>query len=80
MPPQIGQMKAEPSEMRLLQESSLTHQKPYARLYTEPDFTISDLTLQAPDKIAEFANTVDPNEEAFNELPQLGLQCLPSSL
>ena len=30
--------------------------------------------------IAEFANSVDPDEATLNELPHLGLHCLPSSL
>ena len=36
------------------------------------------LTLKAPNtKIAEFANTADPDETAHNEPSQLDLQCLP---
>ena len=31
-------------------------------------------------KIAEFANSVDPDEVALNEPPHLDLHCLPSSL
>ena len=39
------------------------------------------LTLKAPNTtIAEFANTVDPDETAHNEPSHLDLQCLPSSL
>ena len=39
------------------------------------------LTLQLPEaKIAEFANSVDPDEVAHNEPPHLDLHCLPSSL
>ena len=30
--------------------------------------------------IAEFENTVDPDEKAHNKLSHLDLQCLPSSL
>ena len=38
------------------------------------------LTLKAPQtKIAEFANSVDPNEVAHYEPPHLNLHCLPSS-
>ena len=38
-------------------------------------------TLKAPNTtIAEFANTVDPDEMAHNEPSHLDLQCLPSSL
>ena len=38
------------------------------------------LTLKAPNTtIAEFANTVDPDETAHNEPSHLDLQCLPSS-
>ena len=38
------------------------------------------LTLNAPNTtIADFANTVDPDEAAHNEPSHLGLQCLPSS-
>ena len=38
------------------------------------------LTLKEPKmKIFEFANRVDPEEAAHNELPSLGLHCLPSS-
>ena len=37
------------------------------------------ITLKAPNTtIAEFANTVDPDETAHNELSHLYLQCLPS--
>ena len=37
------------------------------------------LTLKAPNTtIAEFANTVDPDEMAHNEPSHLDLQCLPS--
>ena len=36
---------------------------------------------KAPNKtIAEFVNTVDPDETAQNEPSHLDLQCLPSSL
>ena len=39
------------------------------------------VTLKAPNTtIAEFTNTVDPDEMAHNELSHLDLQCLPSSL
>ena len=39
------------------------------------------LTSKAPNTtIAEFANTVDPEERAHNEPSLLDLQCLPSSL
>ena len=39
------------------------------------------LTCKAPNTtIAEFANTVDPDETAHNEPSHLDLQCLPSSL
>ena len=39
------------------------------------------LTLLAPNiTIAEFANTVDPDERAHNEPSHQDLQCLPSSL
>ena len=39
------------------------------------------LTRKAPNiPIAEFANTVDPDEMAHNEPSHLDLQCLPSSL
>ena len=39
------------------------------------------LTRKAPNTlIAEFANTVDPDEMAHNEPSHLDLQCLPSSL
>ena len=39
------------------------------------------LTLKAPiTTIADFANTVDPDETAHNEPSHLDLQCLPSSL
>ena len=31
-------------------------------------------------KTAEFANSIDLNEEAHNEPPHLDLHCLPSSL
>ena len=31
-------------------------------------------------KIAEFANSVDPDEVAHHEPPHLGLHCLSSSL
>ena len=43
---------------------------------------VSDmLTLKAPNTtIAEFANTVDPDETAHNEPSHLDLQCLPYSL
>ena len=38
-------------------------------------------TQQQPvTKIAEFANSVDHDEVAHNEPPQLDLHCLPSSL
>ena len=30
-------------------------------------------------KTVEFTNSVDPDEAAHNELPHLGLHCLPSS-
>ena len=39
------------------------------------------LTRKAPNAtIAEFANTVDPDETAHHEPSHLDLQCLPSSL
>ena len=39
------------------------------------------LTCKVPNTtIAEFANTVDPDETAHNEPSHLDLQCLPSSL
>ena len=39
------------------------------------------LTHKAPNTtIAEFANTVDPDETGHNEPSHLDLQCLPSSL
>ena len=39
------------------------------------------LTLYVPEtQIAEFANSIDLDEEAHNEPPHLDLQCLPSSL
>ena len=31
-------------------------------------------------KVAEFANSIDPDEAAHNELPHLDLHCLLSSL
>ena len=38
------------------------------------------LTLQVPEiKIAEFANSVDPDKLAHNEPPQLDLHCLSTS-
>ena len=38
-------------------------------------------TLKAPNTtIAEFANTVDPDETAYDEQSHLDLQCLLSSL
>ena len=38
-----------------------------------------ELILSAPKmKIVEFANSVDPDEVAHNEPPDLGLHCLPS--
>ena len=38
------------------------------------------LTSKAPNtKIAEFANTVDPDETAHDKPSHLNLQCLPSS-
>ena len=40
---------------------------------------VSFLTCKAPNTtIAEFANSVDPDEYAHNELSHLDLQCLPS--
>ena len=40
-----------------------------------------NLTLKAPNTtIAEFANTVDPDETAHNEPSHLDLQCLHSSI
>ena len=45
--------------------------------YTQSMF----LTHNEPNTtIAEFANTVDPDETAHNEPSHLDLQCLPSSL
>ena len=39
------------------------------------------LTRKAPNTtIAEFANTLDPDEMAHYEPSHIGLQCLPSSL
>ena len=39
------------------------------------------LSLKAPEtKIAEFANSVDPDKAAHYELPHLDLPCSPSSL
>ena len=39
------------------------------------------ITLKAPNTtIAEFANTVDPDETARNEPSHQDLQCLPTSL
>ena len=38
------------------------------------------LTPKAPNTIAEFANTVDPDETAHNEPSHQDLQFLPSSL
>ena len=39
------------------------------------------LAHKAPNTtITEFANTVDPDETAHNELSHLDLQCLPSRL
>ena len=39
------------------------------------------LTHKAPQTtIAEFANSVDPDEAAHNDLSHLDLQCLPFSL
>ena len=39
------------------------------------------LTCKAPNTtIAEFANTVDPDETTHNEQSHLDLKCLPSSL
>ena len=39
------------------------------------------ITLKAPNTtIAEFANTVDPDETAHNEPCHQDLQCLPTSL
>ena len=40
----------------------------------------SFLTMAILTTIAEFANTVDLDEVAHNELSHLDLQCLPSSL
>ena len=41
--------------------------------------TLAYLTCNAPNTtIAEFANTVDPDEMAHNEPSHLDLQCLPS--
>ena len=42
-------------------------------IWHQPD---SNLSLQ----IVEFENNLDPDEAAHNELPHLGLQCLPFSL
>ena len=42
---------------------------------------IHALANKAPNTtLAEFANTVDPDETAHNELSHLHVQCLPSSL
>ena len=35
-----------------------------------------NLTHKAPNSIDDFANTVDPDEVAHNELSHLDLQCL----
>ena len=44
-------------------------------------FNFCSLTHKAPYTTkAEFANTVDPDETAHNELSHLDLQCLLSSL
>ena len=43
----------------------------------------SILTLKVPKiklHVVEFANNVDPDEIAYNELPHLELHCLPSRL
>ena len=43
--------------------------------------TFYRLSHKAPNTIiAEFSNTVDPDETAHNEPSHLGLQCLPFSL
>ena len=45
------------------------------------EWNFPSLTLKAPNTtIAEFANTVDPDETAHNEPSHLDLQSLPSSL
>ena len=45
-----------------------------------PDELSHVLTRKSPNtKIAEFANTVDPDETAHHEPSHLDLQCLPSS-
>ena len=41
-------------------------------------FTINSLSSKA--KIVEFANSIDLDEEAHHEPPNLDLHCLPSSL
>ena len=46
----------------------------------ETEMTTPILTRKAPNTtIAEFANTVDPDETAHYEPSHLDLQCLPSS-
>ena len=47
----------------------------------KPDPYVAPCLRQAQQKkSAEFANSVDPDEAAYYELPHLGLHCLPSSL
>ena len=42
---------------------------------------VTILTLKVPEtKIAEFANSVDSDEAAHDELPHPDLHCLPSGL
>ena len=51
------------------------------RMDGKPDSYVAPCLRQAQQKkSAEFANSVDPDEAAHNELPNLGPHCLPSSL
>ena len=62
----------------------------FALVYVSPTFDnwlilshrwIFTLTRKTPNTtIADFANTLDPDEMAHNELSHLDLQCLPSIL
>ena len=46
-----------------------------------PNTLILILILKAQEtKIVDFANSIDQDEAAHNELPHLDLHCLPSSL
>ena len=50
-------------------------------LQIQPVSVIAVLTLYEPEKkIAEFANSIDLDEVAPYEPPQLELHCVPSSL